>query len=329
MSYFFSTVLLFVHFLANDVLFYFDDREKISVRTQADSTLIFISDTQSPLWIESLFIQKHRNEEATVKLFNSILADTSVVAVFHFGDVTGFGALSTQWNTIDTFLAALKKKNIRMYATPGNHEYLLIPSTGISNFYRRFPESQQISYIIRFGYVAIIFLNSNFSNLTRTEIIQQERWYVHQLDSLEQDSCIDVVIVGCHHPPYTNNTVIGPSRRVEEEFVPPFLNHAKCKLFISGHSHAFEHFKNDTSSITKTQKDFIVIGGGGGLLHPLLLGRNQRWKDLFKPQTKYRMFHYIRGTLTPTGLVLTVMMLHDDLSGPIPVYNLFLYRRAL
>lgn len=329
MSCFFSAVLLFIHFLASGVFSYLNDQEKISVRTQADSTLIFMSDTQSPLWVESLFIQKHGNEEATVQLFNSILADTSVATILHLGDVTGFGAHSDQWNTIDTFLTALKKKNIRMYATPGNHEYLLLPSKGISNFYRRFPEAQQISYTIRFGYVAIVLLNSNFSNLSKTEIIRQEQWYIQQLDSLEQDSCIDVVIVGCHHPPYTNNTIIGRSRRVEKEFVPPFLNHAKCKLFISGHSHAFEHFKNDTSITTKTQKDFIVIGGGGGLLHPLLLGRNQRWKDLYKPQTEYRMFHYIRGTLTPSGLALTVMMLHDGLSGPQPVYNLFLYRRAL
>ena len=71
------------------------------------------------------------------------------------------------------------------------------------------------------------------------------------LDSLERDSSIISVFVGCHHPPFTNNTIVGGSADVRNQYVPPFLHHAKCKLFLSGHANAFEHFQ-------KSGKDFVV-----------------------------------------------------------------------
>ena len=322
----FFAILYCTHFITVEIFGFSDDLSKSTTIAQVDTSIIFISDTQAPIWYESLFISRHRNEEATAKLFSSILSDTTVFTLIHLGDVTAIGALTSKWKTIDTVLTLLNKRNVLTSATPGNHEYLFLSNHGEQNFRKRFPKYQRLDYTVRIGYIALVFPNSNFGSLSKSEETQQRQWYIQQLDSLEHDSNIDIVIVGCHHPPFTNSSIVSPSTRVKREFVPSFLQHNKCKLFISGHSHAFEHFRNDTNSIINVQKDFLVIGGGGGLLHPLLLGDKQRRKDFYTPQTKYRMFHYLHGIIKPNGLMLTVMMLNDDLSGPQPVYNLFIKR---
>jgi hypothetical protein len=122
---------------------------------------------------------------------------------------------------------------------------------------------------------------------------------------MEKDPGIKFIIVGLHHSPYTNSTVIDSSKDVQRDFVPLFLKSKKCKLFVSGHAHAFEHFKINN-------KDFIVIGGGGGLQHPLRISDKEGRKDLFPNKTVTRMFHYILCEETDKIFIIKVMMLNDD-----------------
>jgi hypothetical protein len=67
--------------------------------------------------------------------------------------------------------------------------------------------------------------------------------------------------------------------------VPQYIKSKKAKLFLSGHAHAFEHFEIDG-------KNFVVIGGGGGLQQPLLVGDESIWDDKFKLDDSIRRFHY-------------------------------------
>lgn len=273
-----------------------------------------ISDTQSPLWYEALFVARNRNEEATEMLIRHIAQDTTLSALFHFGDVTESSSRSSSWERIDTLLALLRKRQCALYATPGNHDYLYTSRGGEEQFRKRFSSYTKTGMIVRLQRLAVILLNSNFSNLTDEEQRIQENWYRCQLDSLETDSTVVAVIVGCHHAPYTNNTIIRPSKEVEERFVAPFLQYQKCKIFLSGHSHAIEHFRKDG-------KEFLVIGGGGGLQHRLLTGKEQKWTDLFPLQQPKRMFHYLRIKMRGSELILTVFMVKDDFSGIEPVYT--------
>jgi hypothetical protein len=97
------------------------------------------------------------------------------------------------------------------------------------------------------------------------------------------------------------------------------MKSSKCRLFLSGHAHTFQHFKD-----TVANKHFLVIGGGGGLLHTLKVGAPDELQDQVRWNDKYRMFHYVRGVLTSDGLFLKVMMLTEDLAGPKSVYELFI-----
>ena len=63
----------------------------------------------------------------------------------------------------------------------------------------------------------------------------------------------------------------------------PYIESVKARLFISGHAHIFEHF-------IVNGKNFLVIGGGGGLYHPIKTNKSGH-KDL-EPDYKPR-YHYI------------------------------------
>jgi predicted MPP superfamily phosphohydrolase len=276
--------------------------------------IAFISDTQSPMWIESLALKRNQNERATRILFDHILKDSSIRAVFNFGDVTAHSAGETVWNAMDSVLVQAQKRNLPMYATIGNHDYMFSAKDGERNFSKRFPTFRRTGFVVRRGSSAFVLFNSNFSKLTKNERQVQLAWYKAELDSLEKDSSVAIVFAGCHHPPFTNNTIVAGSEDVKNQFVPPFLSHSKCKLFLSGHAHAFEHFR-------KSGKDFLVLGGGGGIQHTLLLGDKQRENDLFPQQTEKRMFHYIRCEITNEELKIIVMMIKDDFSGIYPAYE--------
>ena len=70
---------------------------------QQDSVLIFLSDTQAPLWFETIFLNDDDNEQATQYIFSSILREERVASVIHAGDVTSIGSSTSQWMKITPF----------------------------------------------------------------------------------------------------------------------------------------------------------------------------------------------------------------------------------
>ena len=276
-----------------------------NIRKENSTVFGFISDTQAPLWIEKLWVKSNHNEEATEAIFNQIRKETNLTALFHLGDITPWGSLGLAWHSIDKQFAKLKGVPIPVYAVPGNHEYFFPSLLGLSQFQKRFPDFKKSWYSVKIKNTEVILLNSNFSHLSKSDIKEQKKWYTKTLADAEKDTLINFIIVGTHHSPFTNSTIVEPSCEVEKEFVQPFLRNSKCKLFISGHAHAFEHFKED-------DKNFLVVGGGGGLQQPLFTGTDQRKKDYFPISSSIRMFHYLLIEEKENFLLAKVVMLNDD-----------------
>ncbi|MBN1397874.1 MAG: metallophosphoesterase [Bacteroidetes bacterium] len=293
--------------------------ENIKIADSTRQSIIFISDTQAPMAAEKFFVKTHNNEKATEILFDAILSDSAVSSVFMLGDLTAMGSFDNNWTAVDTFLADLKLKNISVHAAIGNHDYLLFSNSGETNLKKRFPDFNRTGYSVRIDSLAIILLNSNFAHLNRSDEEYQEKWYNDKLQSLEKDSTVKMTIVACHHSPFSNSTIVGSDKKVRRTFVPSFLKSRKCRIFISGHAHTFQHF-NDTLA----GKHFLVIGGGGGLLHKLEEGEADELQDQVKWDTKYRMFHFVKCDFKSEGLLLRVMMLDENLTGPKSVYELFI-----
>ncbi len=279
-----------------------------------DKNIIVISDTQSPLWVEELFLNSNNNEEARDILFTRII-DSRPNAIFHLGDLVSLGFYDESWEAIDTLLKKLYKFQIPFYPTLGNHELLILSDAGEANFRARFPSYSKTGYFEKIGPIAFILLNSNITELTDDAINKQQNWYKNQLALCQSDSSVKAIIVGCHHPPFTNSTIVNSDEDVQKYFVPDFLKYDKCKLFLSGHSHSFEHFVH-------SGKDFLVIGGGGGLQHPLYRGQKSLYKDLHAGGIEKRNFHYLNCHLNNEKMIVQIKMLKPDFSGIDTVYEI-------
>ena len=245
--------------------------------------LIFISDTQEPAKVENLFLKTERNVEAT----DSLLADLSRGkhrAVFFLGDMVGFGSNAKHWERIDRFLANMQQLSTPVYATYGNHEYMINPSAGEKNFAQRFRNSSNTGYIVVQDSVAVVLFNSNFSKLKKDIQQVQHQWYERSMDSLARAEDIKFIIVCCHHSPYTNSSVVSPEKKVQELYVPAYVNTPKAALFLSGHAHHLEYFN-------VYHKKFLVIGGGGGLWQDFKKEKKRDYTDLLSEIQKPRYFY--------------------------------------
>ena len=270
--------------------------------TDPNKEIIFASDTQAPMWVETLFLKADRNRAATQAIFSNI-QQHKPQALFLLGDVVNLGYSDRQWKPMDVYLHSLRNEGVQVDAVLGNHEVMGQPKKGQRKFQERFPNHVRTGYVSIVDSVAIVLLNSNFNTLTPEEDKEQLDWYRKTLNELDADPSVQYIIAGCHHSPYTNSKIVGASTAVQEKFVPPFLASKKARLFLSGHCHGFEHFKQGG-------KDFIVIGGGGGLHQPLRKGVGC-YDDLcadYKP-----LFHYLSVRRGDDGLqVNSIQLDHND-----------------
>lgn len=265
--------------------------------------IAFASDTQQPMPGETIIRKPNHNQKAIEMIFMDV-DKTHPSAFFILGDVVSLGYNNKTWTAVDTYINQCRQDSIPVYATLGNHEVMLNTKLGTKNFQSRFPMYDPAGYMEIIDSVAVILLNSNFGKMTTAEILAQDNWYNSAVKKLDNDPAVRFIIVGCHHPPYTNSKVVKPSMAVRQNFVPAFINSKKCVLFLSGHSHNFERFNMQG-------KCFLVIGGGGGLHQSL--NAKEMTHDLsstYKP-----MFHYLLIRRFADSLQIVSKRLKPDFSG--------------
>lgn len=271
---------------------------------QKPPLLAFASDTQEPMWVEKIFLKADHNLEATQMIFKEVSARRPR-AFFILGDVVSSGKKPRAWKNIDLYMGQAVKDSVPVYATLGNHDVMFNAKKGMKNFKTRFPTYEPTGYTVVVDSVAVVLLNSNFGALSPADITKQNEWFKKQLNDLDANPAIKLIMVGCHHSPYTNSKIVKPSVQVQQYFVAPFIASAKCKLFLSGHSHNYEQFKVQG-------KDFVVIGGGGGL-HQDVRPNNAIMNDVaadYKP-----VFHYLEIRRQGAQLDVLSRKMTPDFSG--------------
>jgi hypothetical protein len=256
----------------------------------------FISDCQQPMKAETIRLSPYRNEEARDSLFSDII-HRKPSYLFFLGDITSAGSHNKSWIPIDRFLSRLATQHTIVNAIPGNHEYYTSSRKGIANFRQRFPQNSLLGYCVTIDSMAFVMLNSNINKLTAEQILQQQQWYSSKMDSLDTDRGVKAIIVCLHHSPYTNSTIVSPSKAVSEAILPRFIRSPKARLLMSGHSHNLEYFKNTSN------KHFLVLGGGGGLTQPLRLPGKRLYTDLISQSSK-PLYFYV--TIDRTGDVINL-----------------------
>ena len=216
-------------------------QEKPVPDTPSSNVIAFTSDTQAPMWVETLWLKSHKNRHATKMVFSDVLR-TKPTSLFILGDVVNLGYSNRQWKPIDRYLKDLRDSSIKTHAILGNHEVMGRVKKGQSKFQKRFPNHVSTGYVEVVDSIAIVLLNSNFNKMSKQDDEKQLNWYTKTLRELDADSSIQYIITACHHSPYTNSRIVKPSKEVQQKFVPPYLASPKSKLFLTGHCHGFEHY---------------------------------------------------------------------------------------
>jgi 3',5'-cyclic AMP phosphodiesterase CpdA len=256
------------------------------------------------MWMENIYLKSNQNTRATALIFSDMLS-RKPNALYLLGDVVSLEYSNRKWAKIDQCVDNCRTSSIAVHALMGNHDVMGNKRKGERNFQKRFPDHVKTGFVNIIDSLAIVMLNSNFNKLSLPDQHRQRAWYDSTLVALDENAAIRSVIVTCHHPPFSNNKLVGSSKTVQQQFVPSFIQSRKCRLFITGHSQAFEHFRMQG-------KDFLIIGGGGGLHHP----RHTSEKRLRDEASAYKpMFHYLTVRREPGQLSVVSHSLKKDFSG--------------
>ncbi len=299
--YFFSFLILGILLIINSLPLRGQEREcHINILEKKErSGLIFISDTQQPIWIESLWLEENENYAATMALFKSI-AEEKPLAVFHGGDLVAFGFSESDWQDFNRAREPLTNLAIPLYPTRGNHELLFFKDRAERLYQKEFGQLLPCRWMtIVAESMGVIMLDSNFSKMSAEQIAQQNIWLEKELALLEKDLSVVAIIFLTHHSPFTNSTIVSASTEVQKYFLPSYLASSKARLMVTGHAHAFEHFRHK-------EKDFLVIGGGGGLLQPLDTGPSAKYLEHSPYKTSRRFFHYLEVKIKDSLLGYTL-----------------------
>lgn len=262
---------------------------------------IVISDTQHT---GSLEFWREENIPKTRKLLSEI-AKHNPAFVAILGDLTTNGSSGENWSLFEDDYQPIINKKIPCFPVLGNHDYWGNNKKAMHNFSQRFPEIKETWYSFTFKRIGFIMLNSNFDDLTQEEIRNQNNWFFEQMDAFENSGGIDFIIACCHHAPYTNSRVVNPSGEVRIKFAVPFQKYRKASLFLTGHCHSYEKFKEGG-------KFFIVTGGGGGPRQKLQIDKKKRqFEDLFDGPV-IRFFHFCEIETLENKLILKVWKMNED-----------------
>lgn len=261
------------------------------------------SDTQAPLGVEKIYLKSNNNTLATKKIFENIVQQKPTNLLI-LGDVVSIGSKEKKWKEMDSYLANLRDQGTVVTALLGNHDVMLNAKKGENVFKKRFPDEVNTGFYKIIDSIGFVLLNSNFKKLSKEQVASQDLFYAETLNQLDFDSAVKMVIVACHHAPYSNSKIVGSNTTVQEKLIPLFIQSKKAKLFITGHAHDFEHFNIEG-------KDFLTIGGGGGMHQPLSKKEDRRvaLSDGYEPE-----FHYLTLQRNKNELSILSRYLTNDFS---------------
>jgi Icc-related predicted phosphoesterase len=278
-----------------------------SQSNEPDSTLHeidLVSDTQAPMGIEEIFLKSNHNTLATRKIFQDI-TQRKPKELLILGDVVSLGYKEKKWKDMDGYLENARTRGIPVTSLLGNHDVMFYPKDGETAFKKRFSDEINTGFTKIIDSIGFVLLNSNFKTLSTEQLLVQQEFYTKTLAQMDADSAVKIIIITCHHAPYSNSKVVGSNKQVQERLVPAFIQSKKAKLFITGHAHDFEHF-------VVTGKNFLTIGGGGGLHQPLNKGSDRLPSLSFGYDPE---FHYVLMRRLNDKLVIISRRLKQDFNG--------------
>ena len=137
----------------------------ILVANSSAQNLVFISDTQAPIWVEKIYNHSYKNNEYATKLLLQNIAERQPNALFMLGDLVSIGSSQRQWRQLDSNLLPIHNTQIPIYTLMGNHDYMFSKKKGVRNFQKLFPNLDFNQYVVYKDSIAVVMLNANFSKM--------------------------------------------------------------------------------------------------------------------------------------------------------------------
>ena len=194
------------------------------------------------------------------------------------------GASENDWKRFDSYTDKIFET---IFPVLGNHEYFGDRESSRNLINHRFPMFKEKTwYAKQVNSVALIFLNSNFSEISQLKQEEQLDWFKNTIKRFNGIREIKHIIILSHHPPFTNGVGIGFSHNseIQTTYLPLLKKSVKVKLFLSGHCHSYERFEKD-------KIHFIVSGGGGGPRRSINL--SGAYKDISGIDSELRDFNFL------------------------------------
>lgn len=251
---------------------------------------------------------RERNDTLQVPLLRELAAEQPT-EVLLLGDQVFDGASKDDWRWYDFIMAKVNMLGVPIRPLYGNHEYWSSENSMRKQMKRRFAcVEPRTWYRVISDSVAYIMLNSNYKDVGFEAMRRQAAWFVGELKRLQQDSSVLAIVVASHHPPFTNSTIVDGDNFMRRAFVPHAIRTPKVVLWLSGHCHNYEHFKEERTPAQGDELHFIVSGGGGGPRHPLDL-EDPRYKDHYG-KAVINPLHYL--VMTRTSSTFTIQVKGQD-----------------
>lgn len=223
-------------------------------------------------------------------------------ALVLLGDQVFKGDNQDDWKFYDRMMRPVQRAQIPVFPLLGNHEYFGIDRVMMENMSSRFPGMTHRYYVVVIDSIAFIMLDTNFDEYHRDSTATMRRWYIERVQELTADPSVRCIVTCGHHPPYTNSSIVMPDRIQQEYFVPIFLRSPKARLWLSGHVHAYEHFRHGNVH-------FVVSGGGGGPRQFLRLDSlTHSDHDIYRGGP-IRPFHYMSLSRSESSLCVSMIPL--------------------
>jgi Icc-related predicted phosphoesterase len=249
---------------------------------------------------------QNENNDPERELLLPKLASRKPAFVVMLGDLVSFGSSNDAWSELEAHARDLRQNRIPVLAVLGNHEYLLDAKSGRRHFFDRFPEQDGAQWFERtYGPLGLVFLNSNTGSLSDAQRDTQLAWYTAALSRMEVDPAVHGILVFMHHPPYTNNSLVGDDDYAQRHFVPPLMSASHAMGVVTGHAHGYERFEIGG-------KTFVVSAGGGGPRFPVLTGDKRRHSEEKYSVPGRRHFNFMELSFRHESLHALVVGLPKD-----------------
>jgi 3',5'-cyclic AMP phosphodiesterase CpdA len=230
------------------------------------------------------------------------LADERPAFLAHAGDVVCHGSRRADWTRFLADFEPVFSRGIPCFPAVGNHDYYGPNAAALARRGEVFPHvAGRRWFEVRFRSVLLVFLDSNFDELTKAGAGAQDEWFAKTLAAAEADPDLRHVLVVCHHPPYTNAIGLDASAEVRDRFVARLT--PKVRVFAAGHVHSYERF-------VRNGVQFVVSGGAGGPRREVDTAA-PRYEDQYRGP-RNPAIHYCRFTLDGPALRCDVRMLQPD-----------------